>query len=260
MSIVRNTPKARQVGVSLIELMVGIAVGLLVIAGVVATYAIIARSGAEIFGSAKLNEELRGAMDLITSDIRRAGSSQKEAITNPFMVVDVTDIKIHDSGACILFAYDATFKDTPSGDVDKTDYFGYKLSGGAIYARKTNNDGSGVINCAGSGSDWERLTDDENVVIDPGSLTFSTTRSVCINSTKADSSNTDWYWEVTAVDSRVAACDPTTPGYLAASGDRLLEKRQILVKLGGKLKRKPEFNIALQQSVLLPNDRIFNVP
>ncbi len=253
MSVIKNTARINQAGVSIIELMVGIAVGLVVIAAAVATYAVIARSGAEILGSAKLNEELRGAMDLITSDIRRAGSSQGGPNVNPFTVTDVTDIKIHASGVCMLFAYDATFRDdTSPGDVDNKDFFGYKLSNGAIYARKTNSDGSGVINCAGSGSDWEKLTDEDNVVID--SLTFQTTGSRCLNLTQ-----TGRTW-VSPSASIVPACHSSTPGYVATTNDRLFEKRQIRVRLAGKLKRREEFTMVLEESVLLANDRIFNVP
>lgn len=50
-----------QAGVSLVELMIGSAVGLIVIAATVATYVAIARSGSEILSSAKLNAELRAA-------------------------------------------------------------------------------------------------------------------------------------------------------------------------------------------------------
>ena len=54
--------------------MIGSAVGLVVIAATVATYIAIARSGSEILASAKLNAELRAAMDMMIRDIRRAGS------------------------------------------------------------------------------------------------------------------------------------------------------------------------------------------
>ena len=255
MFIIRDSRRIIQAGVSLVELMVGITVGLVVIAGAVATYAVIARSGAEIFGSAKLNEELRGAMDLITRDIRRAGSFQGEPGANLFTVIDVTNIKILDGGACILFAYDATFRDdTSPGAVDNKDYFGYKLSNGAIYARKTNADGSGVINCAGSGfgSNWERLTDEETVLIT--SLSFQTTGSRCLNLTQ---SGQTW---VSPTASTNPACDSATPGYVATANDRLFEKRQIRVRLAGKLKRREEFTMVLEEPVLLANDRIFNVP
>ena len=264
MSMIKITSRIVQAGISIVELMVGIAVGLMVIAGVVAIYAVIARSGTEILGSARLNEELRAAMNLMASDIRRAGSYRGGSATNPFTSPGVTDIKILDSGSCILFAYDATFRsDTSLGVVDKKDFFGYKLLNGAIYARKTNSDNSGVTNCSGSGSDWERLTDEQSVVINVDSLKFSTKGSGCINTTKASSSPppTNSYWQVIADDSTLPACDPATPNYVAPStNDRLLEKRQIMIGLEGKLKNRQEFSMVLEQSVFLANDRVFIVP
>ena len=71
--MLKPTP-VHQSGVSLVELMIGSAVGLIVIAAVLATYAVIARSGSETMASAKLNAELRAAMDMMVRDIRRAGS------------------------------------------------------------------------------------------------------------------------------------------------------------------------------------------
>ena len=86
------------------------------------------------------------------------------------------------------------------------------------------------------------------------SLTFQTTGSRCLNLTQAGQT-----W-VSPTASTVPACDPSTPGYVATTNDRLFEKRQIRVRLAGKLKRREEFTMVLEESVLLANDRIFNVP
>ena len=101
--MLKPTP-VHQSGVSLVELMIGSAVGLIVIAAVLATYAVIARSGSETMASAKLNAELRAAMDMMVRDIRRAGSwtatlaSRKEG-ANPFTQRTgplITDVNIFD--------------------------------------------------------------------------------------------------------------------------------------------------------------------
>jgi Tfp pilus assembly protein PilW len=107
-----------QAGVSLVELMIGSAVGLIVIAATVATYIAIARSGSEILASAKLNAELRAAMDMMIRDIRRAGSRgrlrspSREDGANPFTLRTgalITDINIFDSGKVIEFSYNGSF-------------------------------------------------------------------------------------------------------------------------------------------------------
>lgn len=56
---------SKQGGVTLVELIVGSAVGLIVLAGILATYISVARSSSEVLASAKLNAELRAAMDMM---------------------------------------------------------------------------------------------------------------------------------------------------------------------------------------------------
>lgn len=255
--MLKPTP-VHQSGVSLVELMIGSAVGLIVIAAVLATYAVIARSGSETMASAKLNAELRAAMDMMVRDIRRAGSwtatlaSRKEG-ANPFTQRTgplITDVNIFDSGKVIEISYNGSFLGSANGTV-----FGYRKDGDAIKTLQCNINSSqpGVCNTGAIvANGWEKLTDDNNVVID--SLIFGTTGSRCINST--DSGNT-WLAPAASTD---PACDPTTTGYDATSNDRLLEKRQIRVRLAGKLKRQEEFILVLEESVLLANDRVFNVP
>lgn len=246
-----------QAGVSLVELMIGSAVGLMVIAATVVTYIAIARSGSEILASAKLNAELRAAMDMMVRDIRRAGAwTATPAGANPFTLRTgalITDINIFDSGKVIEFSYNGSFLGSANGTV-----FGYRVADKAIKTLQCNIGASPSALCntnsiiTNTTHTWERLTDDDNVLID--SLIFYTTGSRCLNLTQVGQT-----W-VSPTASTVPACDPTTPGYVATTNDRLFEKRQIRVRLAGKIKRKEEFTMVLEESVLLANDRIFNVP
>lgn len=110
LSIMLNKSFYCQSGFSIVELMVGVTVGLLVVSTVVAIYGVVAKSGAEILGSAKLNEELRAAMDMMVGDIRRAGvwvpdnSNEREDNPNPYTIrnsTPMTDVNIADGGKCI---------------------------------------------------------------------------------------------------------------------------------------------------------------
>jgi prepilin peptidase dependent protein B len=247
-----------QAGVSLVELMIGSAVGLIVIAATVATYVAIARSGSEILSSAKLNAELRAAMDLMIRDIRRAGSwtatlADRELGANPFTRRTgalITDVNIFGSGGVIEFSYNGSFLGSANGTV-----FGYRIADNAVKALQCNIETSPSTLCntgAILANGWEKLTDENNVVIT--SLSFQTTGSRCLNLTQ---SGQTW---VSPTASTIPACDPSTPGYVATTNDRLIEKRQIRVRLAGKLKRREEFTMVLEESVLLANDRVFNVP
>lgn len=62
----------RQFGLSLIELMVGIAVGLVVLASMTVLLVNNVKASKEAVQSARLNQQLRAALDLIASDVRRA--------------------------------------------------------------------------------------------------------------------------------------------------------------------------------------------
>lgn len=249
---------SKQGGVTLVELIVGSAVGLIVLAGILATYISVARSSSEVLASAKLNAELRAAMDMMVRDIRRAGSWTATAADrgngdNPYTRGTgslISDINILDGGKAIEFSYNGSFLGSAQGTV-----FGYRLDDKSIKTLQCNIDDAQPSQCQ-TGSllttGWERLTDENNVVIE--ALTFSTLGSRCMNLT-----NSGQTWMVTTA-SILSACNSATTGYVATTNDRLLEKRQIRIRLVGRLKERPEFTMTLEQAVLLPNDRVFYVP
>ena len=68
----RHTPW-RQAGVSLVELMVGLAVGMMVVAGMALMFANASRSAAELEKSMRHIENARHALDLLAEDLSMAG-------------------------------------------------------------------------------------------------------------------------------------------------------------------------------------------
>lgn len=60
-------------GVSLVELMVGIAIGLIIVAGGLALLASFTGENRRLLLETRLNQDLRAAMDVVTRDLRRAG-------------------------------------------------------------------------------------------------------------------------------------------------------------------------------------------
>lgn len=238
----------RQAGISLVELMVGLVVGLLVIAAAIGIYVVVVRSGGEILGSAKLNQELRAAMDLMVADIRRAGSWTPSASLsshlplcgdvgeNPFTVRVTgcnpqTDLQILNSGSAIAFTYNRLV------DWEYGVLIGFRLAGGVIEIRQCNNTEAapGACDTASIGTGWEGLTDVNTVTID--SLSFNAAGSRCFNSTTGVSTT--------------SLCPATIP-----TGQRLIEKRQIFITITGHLTRQPEYTMILRQAVWVANDRI----
>lgn len=155
-----KTIKQTQSGLSLIELMISIAVGLLLLAGVVSIYSNSVSSNSDALRTAKLNQDMRAIMLMMVNDIRRAGYNGSAAAdvgggaaANPFENIDTS------TTGCILFQYDLTPFD---GIVSTDEQFGYRLNDGKVESRAAG------ATCNGSG--WQALSDTNTVTIT--ALTF----------------------------------------------------------------------------------------
>ena len=164
--------KFKQAGLSMIELMISIAIGLVVVSGVIGMFVSTAVSSTENLKMTRLNQELRAAMDVMVQDIRRAGyrgDSITAAGANPF-ITGVNDLTVTGTD-CITFTYDSTALDNPTavagwGLVDAaSDVFGYRreVVGGVGVVRS----GTGAAVTLGSCTtgDWQDLTDGDSVDI-----------------------------------------------------------------------------------------------
>ena len=145
------THRAFQRGLSLVEMMVGIAVGLFIVAG--ATLVVTTQLGdnRRLLVETQLQQDLRASGDIITRELRRAGSRGgigpkiiwtpgSQAEQSPY-----TDITISDSGSEISYKYWRNTTDGPGGA------WGFKLDGGVI------------MTVAGTG--WQALTDSNTMEV-----------------------------------------------------------------------------------------------
>ena len=180
----------RQYGFSLTELMVGSTVGLLVIAGALQLYVVNLRATSDTLRLSRLNQELRGTLDLLTNDLRRAGywaftPGSATPLDNPFQT-DANDLRLgHSAGeadnSCILYSYDLNSDllvgvgpsgtPGPSASTSNLEQFGFRLRAGQIQMRT----GGTPFNCT-SGS-WQAVTDADTEITD---LQFGLQES-CIN-------------------------------------------------------------------------------
>jgi len=100
----RESYGTRQRGLSLVELMVGIAVGLFVVAGASLVVSTQLGDNRRLLLETQLQQDLRAAMDIVTREIRRAGAHDQSALTvwnpapgappviaNNFAAIDVTE-------------------------------------------------------------------------------------------------------------------------------------------------------------------------
>ncbi|MBI3153976.1 MAG: prepilin-type N-terminal cleavage/methylation domain-containing protein [Burkholderiales bacterium] len=149
-------PRRSQRGLSLVELMVGITVGLFVVAG--ATFVVSAQLGdnRRLLLETQLHQDLRATVDIVTREMRRAGATlapegmvwQQGSVPQPDAHQTVT---LADGGREVGFQ----FERAPG----ITGPFGYRLDGGVVKSR---------IGAAG----WQELTD--RAVMDVLAFTIAT--------------------------------------------------------------------------------------
>jgi prepilin peptidase dependent protein B len=270
-------------GFTLVEMMIGIVVGFIVLAGVIAVFLAVVRSSAYVARESRLNQELRTAMDLMVNDIRRAGywrnarpynpDVDDDLVFNPFMnrieipsgpdqpadYLGIRDIHIH-NGSCILFSYDTTFSTDPS-------VFGYRLNGAAIEMLIGSDDTSDPDSCSTLG--WQPITSPA-ITVSNLDFSFHTPAPADADAPSARSSQ--------CLNTRTLATfeSPATPdvarwtppcelgltdaSFSTSTGQVLLEARQITITAAATHARAPDTSLTLRDTVTVRNDRILRVP
>jgi type IV pilus assembly protein PilW len=131
-----------QQGLSLVELMVGIAIGLLVTAGLVKAFAGHVSHTQRMLQDARVEQDLRSAVEVIVRDVRRAGHWSQAArppgtaASNPFEPIDLPTVDE------IRYAY----AQNGNAEVDSNEHHGFRLQGQ-------------VLKGLDGGSGWQPLTD-----------------------------------------------------------------------------------------------------
>ncbi|WP_027159915.1 PilW family protein [Methylobacter luteus] len=181
MSITRK----QQTGLSLIELMIGLLVGLVIIAGGLSVFVTSVRGQADNIKLSRLNQDMRAMMDIMVRDIRRAGFVTSDPAANLISLQDnpffgaTTELAIYDS-TCIVYAYNRDNDSPPT--VADNERLGFRLNDGGELEMRSS--GTTNENC-GNGV-WESITESE-VEIDE--LVFelaSTTLNVSSMTTDTD--------------------------------------------------------------------------
>jgi len=145
-----------QAGITLVELMVAGAIGLIALSALLTVYSATAIHNTQLLQQAHLHQQLRSLMFLISTDLKRAGyraffPGLLAASDNPFQN-PINQVRTHAYGeesrnSCILFAYDldqdglvgigrcgATGCDNLTDD-DNVEQFGYRLRNAWIQSR-----------------------------------------------------------------------------------------------------------------------------
>lgn len=138
---------------TLVELMIGLAIGLVVTTGCLLLWASQLREERSRLAGTWLTQDLRAALALMTRDLRRAGywgaaptaiaSGDGPAPANPYAALSTS------AGA---IAYRYTLDPLENGSVDPNEQFGFRLRSGVLEMQ------------LGSGN-WQALTDSATLVV-----------------------------------------------------------------------------------------------
>ena len=258
----------RQSGVTFIEILVGMAVGIIVIGGAVAIYASSVRSGNEALLASKLNQELGALMHVMTNDIRRAGfwgtALGSRADENPFNMPGATALVVRDDmandalqaatgqGSCITYAYDATYVGgNVPGAVEATDLFGFRLNGTTVEMRQTGAvDGAACVGgtCLScSNGVWLEVTDPD--IVEITELTFDLSRSQCLNASEPNEEDDNG--DGTIDEDAEQDCYVTLPP--VGSQEVTMETREVQISLTGRLASDNSVQATVTQSVGVRN-------
>ncbi|SDK29251.1 PilW family protein [Microbulbifer yueqingensis] len=252
----------QQRGITLIELMISLTIGLVVLGAASSVYlTTVINSGSSIAAS-RLNQDLMTLMSVMVQDIRRAGywrDAATDPLKNPFNTVDVTALAVRtsistpagdaDSGECILYAYDSS----DSGVLDGEDIHGFRLNNGVVQMRLSGDTSNTRHDeCDDAGGQWEDITDRN--LIEITQLTFDSADpaapSTCLNLREPDGLDNDGKNGID--DAKEFDCIETAP----AMGDITVEVRQIAITMAGVLTGDSDVRVSVRQSVRVRNDLV----
>ena len=155
---VKMISKYAQKGLTLIELMIGMVIGLIVSGIALNLYISTLNISAQTSNTVRLNQEMRLIMDMMVSDIRRAGYGEVPAgvsVAYSSIVSGGVPVSMFDDGAgqdCLVVSYNS------DADAD-IELFAYKLDSGVVQLSELSvvSTSTASVNCM-SFTTWENLS------------------------------------------------------------------------------------------------------
>ena len=255
----------KQWGLSLVELMVGILMGMIIISGATSVFISTLSSSSTTLKMSKLNQELSTIMSIMASDIRRAGynfaADANAPHNNEFNQVGDTALSLRTSvanpttnpgvlgnGECLLYTYDQD-KD---GVVDNSEFFGFRVNNDILEMRQIIANAAAIVADTAEDSctngTWGEVTDGE--LIDITTLTFSLANANCLNISMQDGLDNDTDGAIDEDDE--INCYTSAP----VSPATTVEVRVLEITLAGELVSDPLVKSTLSHAVRVRNDLI----
>lgn len=162
-----NSAMHRQKGLSLVELLVGVAVGIFIVGGALKLTVDTVTTNRRALLETRVSQDLRAAADVVARDLRRAGywdnsmsgiwnTTGVTPIANPHRVV--TKAGTTDLGT-MAYSYSKNTDDT----LNNNERFGYQVE-------------SGVLQYQNGNANWQPITDPNSVLIDADGFKITETK------------------------------------------------------------------------------------
>ncbi|WP_295801758.1 PilW family protein [uncultured Microbulbifer sp.] len=249
---------AQQRGLTLIELLISLTIGLIVLGAASSVFVTTIVNSAASISASRLNQELMTLMNVMVHDIRRAGywkNAGSAPAQNPFNTETGTALAVipstagGSSGQCILYTYDSN----DTGSVEDTNLFGFRLNNGVVQMRLSGVAASAKNDDCNSDV-WNDLTDPN--LVNVTNLTFDTedaaAPSTCLN--VREPNGVENGGDVGVDDDKEFDCYEVQP--TVGSGDITVETRQIAITLEGELVSDREVRVSITQLVRVRNDLV----
>lgn len=233
----RRVNNSTQNGFSLVELMVGVAVGFFVVLAASAIYLNTFSSSAVSMHQVRLNQSMRAIMDVMVFDIHRAGAwggASSGVSNNPFTrrVGDgrtdtnvIADLYVNADGSCILYSYDVNQNDGVDvfdSTTNTSEFFGFRYNSTTQQievldqtdpTKRVSNTADAIANCSANTINWQPVNLPNEILVT--GLTFSTEGSQCLafnpKTFSPSVATTFAQWQLIGANS-VAACDTAVSG------------------------------------------------
>ncbi len=189
-----------QRGISLVELMVGITVGMFVVAATTMLASSQLTNNRRLITETQLQQDIRATADIITRDIRRAGSVGLRATDSSIYIwtpanglAPGNDAQPNGLSPLIVGASSIEFQAQRS--LGSAGPYGYKLEAGAIKTQLTDE--------YGAPAGWQTLTDTNIINVTQFGITAANEADIAIPCAKLCSDGTQDCWPVLRVRSIV---------------------------------------------------------
>lgn len=179
----------RHGGFTLVELLVGMVIGMVVLAAVTQVMVSSNNTNLDTLRMVRFNQEMRSVMNLMTSDLRRGGFNgfavsqigQGSVLASPFAGLTIDDVAVDAAnpspltGTCLRYSYDDSSNAATNADgaLNGSEQYGFRFNGGAVQRHTT------AATCADAG--WQALTDTTNLTVT--ALTFTLTDNLVCEGT-----------------------------------------------------------------------------